>query len=217
MIPFIPEHIEAYAEAHSSPEPELFQELAAATRAQTTQPQMMVGHLEGMFLKLLVRMTGAKRVLEIGTFTGYSALAMAEGLPEGGTVVTCDIDPKATAIARSFWARSPHGSKIVLKLAPALDTIATLAEPIDLVFIDADKQNYVRYWDACVPKVRSGGVLLADNVLWSGAVLDPKTDDDRALARFNEHVLRDARVERVMLPIRDGITVAVKRQPMEER
>jgi caffeoyl-CoA O-methyltransferase len=162
-------------------------------------------------------MTGAKRVLEIGTFTGYSALAMAEGLPEGGTIVTCDIDPKATAIARSFWARSPHGSKIVLKLAPALDTIATLAEPIDLVFIDADKQNYVRYWDACVPKVRSGGVLLADNVLWSGAVLDPKTDDDRALARFNEHVLRDASVERVMLPIRDGITVAVKRSPMEER
>ena len=211
MIPFVPEHIEAYAEAHSSPEPALFKELAAVTRAQTTQPQMMVGHLEGMFLKLFVMLTQAKRVLEIGTFTGYSALAMAEGLPEGGRIITCDVDRKATDIARSFWARSPHGSKIDLKLAPALETIATLADPIDLVFIDADKQNYVRYWDACVPKVRSGGVLLADNVLWSGAVLDPKTDDDKALARFNEHVVRDDRVQMVMLPIRDGVSVAVKR------
>ena len=211
MIPFVPEHIEAYAEAHSTPETELFKELAAATRAQTTQPQMMVGHLEGMFLKLLVVLTKAKRVLEIGTFTGYSALCMAEGLPEGGRIITCDVDPKATTIARSFWGRSPHGAKIDLKLAPALDTIATLDEPIDLVFIDADKQNYVRYWDACVPKVRSGGVLLADNVLWSGAVLDPKTDDDKALARFNQHVLHDDRVQMVMLPIRDGVSIAVKR------
>jgi predicted O-methyltransferase YrrM len=211
MIPFVPEHIEAYAEGHSSPEPELFKELAAVTRAQTTHPQMMVGHLEGMFLKLLVLLTKARRVLEIGTFTGYSALAMAEGLPEGGTIITCDIDPKATAIARSFWARSPHGMKIDLRLAPALDTIAALNDPIDLVFIDADKQNYVRYWEACVPKVKSGGVLLADNVLWSGAVLDPKTDDDKALARFNQHVQRDQRVQMVMLPIRDGVTVAVKR------
>jgi caffeoyl-CoA O-methyltransferase len=126
MIAFVPENIEAYAHAHSSPEPALFAELAAATRAQTTQPQMMVGHAEGMLLKFLVRLSGAKRVLEIGTFTGYSALAMAEGLPEDGIVVTCDVDPKATAIARSFWERSPHGRKIVLELAPALDTIATL-------------------------------------------------------------------------------------------
>jgi len=211
MISFIPEKIEAYAEAHSTPEPALFVELAAATRAQTTQPQMMVGHLQGMLLKNLVRLSGAKRVLEIGTFTGYSTLAMAEGLPDDGVLVTCDVDPKATAIARSFWDRSPHGRKIALKLAPALDTIATLQDGIDVVFIDADKRNYIRYWDACLPKVRAGGVLLADNVLWSGAVLDPKTDDDRALAAFNEHVMRDARVELVMLPIRDGITLAVKR------
>ena len=211
MIAFIPEKIEAYAAAHSMPESGLFAELAAATRAQTTQPQMMVGPLEGALLKNLVRMTGAKRVLEIGTFTGYSALSIAEGLPDDGTLITCDIDPKATAIARSFWERSPHGRKISLKLAPALDTIATLAGPIDLVFIDADKQNYVRYWEACVPKVRSGGVLLADNVLWSGAVLDPKTDDDRALAAFNQHVQKDARVDVVMLTVRDGVTVAVKK------
>lgn len=211
MIPIVPEHIEAYAAAHSTPEAPLFAELAAATRAQTTQPQMMVGHTQGLLLEFLVRMTGARRVLEIGTFTGYSTLSMAEGLPDDGSIVTCDIDPKATAIARSFWERSPHGRKITLTLAPALDTIASLAGPIDFVFIDADKTNYVRYWDACVPKVCAGGVLVADNVLWSGDVLDPKTDDARALAAFNEHVLRDARVEVVMLPIRDGVTLAVKR------
>lgn len=211
MIRFIPENIDAYASAHSTPEPALFAELGAATRAQTTQPQMMVGHAEGLLLKFLVRMLGAKRVLEIGTFTGYSALAMAEGLPDDGSIMTCDVDPKATAIARSFWNRSPHGRKITLKLAPALETIATLAGPLDFVFIDADKTNYTRYWDACVPKVRSGGAIAADNVLWSGAVLDPKTDDDLALAAFNEHVLHDGRVELVMLPIRDGVTLAVKR------
>jgi caffeoyl-CoA O-methyltransferase len=211
MVSFVPEKIEAYASAHSTPEGAVYSELAVATRAQTTQPQMMVGHLEGTLLKLLVRMAAAKRVLEIGTFTGYSALSLAEGLPHDGVVVTCDVDPKATAIARSFWERSPHGRKITLRLAPALDTIATLAGPIDLVFIDADKANYIRYWDACVPKVRSGGALLADNVLWSGRVLEPKEPDDHALAAFNQHVLRDARVELVMLPIRDGVTIAVKK------
>jgi caffeoyl-CoA O-methyltransferase len=211
MISFIPENIDAYATSHSTPESALFAELAAVTRARTKQPQMMVGPTEGLLLKFLVRMTGAKRVLEIGTFTGYSTLSMAEGLPDDGTLVTCDIDPDATAIARSFWDRSPHGRKIALKLAPALDTIATLAGPLDFVFIDADKTNYIRYWDACVPKMRPGGAIAADNVLWSGRVLDPKDPDDHALAAFNEHVLRDARVELVMLPIRDGITIAVKR------
>jgi caffeoyl-CoA O-methyltransferase len=211
MVSFVPEHIEAYATAHSMPEHALFTELAAATRAKTTQPQMMVGHIEGLLLKFLVRMAGAKRVLEIGTFTGYSALSMAEGLPDDGTLVTCDIDPKATDLARSFWERSPHGRKITLKLAPALDTIATLTDLLDFVFIDADKSNYVRYWDACVPKVRRGGALVADNVLWSGRVLDPKEPDDHALAAFNGHVLRDTRVELVMLPVRDGVTIAVKK------
>jgi caffeoyl-CoA O-methyltransferase len=211
MVSFVPENIEAYASAHSTPEPGVFSELASATRAKTTQPQMMVGHIEGLLLKLLVRMAGAKRVLEIGTFTGYSALALAEGLPDDGVVVTCDVDPQATAIARSFWEQSPHGRKITLKLAPALDTIATLDGPLDLVFIDADKKNYIRYWEACLPKVRSGGALLADNVLWSGRVLEPKDPDDHALAAFNQHVLRDPRVELVMLPIRDGVTIAVKK------
>jgi caffeoyl-CoA O-methyltransferase len=211
MISFIPENIQAYADAHSSPEATLFKELAAETRASTTQPQMMVGHGEGLLLRCLVRMTAARRVLEIGTFTGYSALAMAEGLPEGGELITCDVDPATSAIAQKYWDRSPHGKKIVLKLGPALDTLSRLAGPLDLVFIDADKQNYVHYWDACIPKVRAGGVLIADNVLWSGEVLAPKDVEARALAAFNEHVLRDPRVDLVMLPIRDGVSVAVKR------
>jgi predicted O-methyltransferase YrrM len=211
MIPLVSEAIEAYAGAHSSPEPELLRELAAETRASTKSPQMMVGHAEGLFLALLVRLMGARRVLEIGTFTGYSALAMADGLPDDGRIITCDINPESTAIARRYWARSPHGHKITLELRPALETIATLAGPFDLVFIDADKPAYVDYWEACLPRVRPGGAILADNVLWSGRVLDPHEKDDHALVAFNEHVARDPRVDRLMLPLRDGLTLAVKR------
>jgi predicted O-methyltransferase YrrM len=211
MIPLVSDAIEAYASTHSSPEPPLFAELAAETRASVKDPQMMVGHAEGSFLRLLVRMMNARHVLEIGTFTGYSALAIAEGLPDDGRIVTCDVDPHATAVARKYWARSPHGRKITLELAPALETIAALDGPFDLVFIDADKSAYIDYWEACVPKVRHGGALLADNVLWSGHVLDPRERDDHALVAFNQHVAGDRRVEAVMLTIRDGVTLAVKR------
>jgi caffeoyl-CoA O-methyltransferase len=211
MISFVPEEIQNYADAFSTPEPELFGELARETRATEPDHRMMVGHGEGLLLRLLVVLTRARRVLEVGTFTGYSALAMAYGLPDGGEIITCDIDPKATAVARRFWDRSPHGHKIQLKLAPALDTIGGLEGPIDFVFIDADKPNYIKYWESVLPLLRAGGVVVADNVLWSGRVLDPQEESDRALAAFNAHVKRDARVEHVMLPIRDGITIAVKR------
>jgi caffeoyl-CoA O-methyltransferase len=211
MIPIVTESIDAYAVAHSSAEDALLAELAVETRAAMQMPQMMVGHAEGLFLKLMVRLAHARRVLEIGTFTGYSSLSIAAGLPADGRVVTCDVDPDATAIARRYWARSEHGAKITLELRPALETLATLTGPFDLVFIDADKVNYQRYWDACVPLVRSGGVLLADNVLWSGNVLAPQTPDDHAIVAFNRHVAQDDRVEQVMLTVRDGITVAVKR------
>jgi caffeoyl-CoA O-methyltransferase len=211
MIPFVSESILDYADAYSSPEPELFVELARETRASQKDPQMMVGHSEGLLLRLLVRLSRARRVLEIGTFTGYSALAMASALPDDGELITCDVDPVATSLARKFWERSPHGRKIHLKLAPASDTIPALQGPFDFVFIDADKPGYIKYWDAVLPIVRSGGVIVADNVLWSGRVIDPKEESDRALAAFNDHVRRDERVECVMLPIRDGVTVAVKR------
>jgi caffeoyl-CoA O-methyltransferase len=136
---------------------------------------------------------------------------MASARPADGELITCDVDPKSTSLAQKFWARSPDGKKIHLKLAPASDTIATLQGPLDFVFIDADKPNYIKYWEAVLPLVRGGGVIVADNVLWSGRVLDPKDENDRALAAFNAHVTRDGRVEHLMLPIRDGVTVAVKR------
>jgi len=200
--------IDEYALIHSSREDPLLQELAAATHERAKWPTMLTGHVEGALLRMLVQLSGARRVLEIGTFTGYSALSMAMGLPDDGTVITCDVDPEMTQIARDFWARSPHGEKIELRLEPALDTIATLDGPFDFVFIDADKANYIAYWDAIVPKVRPGGLVVADNVLWSGKVLDPKEPNDHAIVAFNRHARYDDRVELVMLTVRDGITLA---------
>ena len=203
--------LEAYAVRHSSSESPFFRELVRITQAKTACPQMQVGHLEGSFLRLLVRIARAKRVLEIGTFTGYSALAMAEGLPAGGHLITCDRDPTATQIARDHWKRSPHGKKIELKLGPALETVRRLRGPFDVVFIDADKENYLRYWNLCVPRVRRGGLLLADNVLWRGRVLRPQDTTTRAIAAFNRFVAADRRVEAVMVPLRDGVTLAYKK------
>jgi caffeoyl-CoA O-methyltransferase len=208
MLSFIPEELDSYVTTHSTPESALHQQLAKETRDSTDQPQMMVGNIEGLLLRTLVRAAGARRVLEIGAFTGYSALAMAEGLPDDGTLITCDIDPAATAIARRYWSQSPHGDKIDLRLGPALETISGIDGPLDLVFIDADKVSYIDYWEAVLPKVRMGGLVVADNVLWSGRVVAPDDPDSRALAAFNDHVTADGRVEQVMLPIRDGITVA---------
>jgi caffeoyl-CoA O-methyltransferase len=211
MISFIPEDIQHYADAFSSPEPELFADLARETRESQRDPQMMVGYAEGLLLGLLVRLCGARRVLEIGTFTGYSALAMAGALPDDGKIITCDINARSTEVAKRYWDRSPHGKKIELRLAPALDTLASLQGPIDFVFIDADKPNYIPYWEKALPLVRAGGAIVADNVLWSGRVLDPRDDTDRAIVAFNAHVRNDPRVEHVMLTVRDGVTLAVKR------
>ena len=207
----ISEAIEKYAVQSSSPESALFKKLVRETWADAKFPQMQVGHLEGSFLKLLVKISGAKRILEIGTFTGYSALAMAEALPADGRLMTCDIDPTATAIARKFWKKSPDGKKIELRLAPALETIGKLKGSLDLVFIDADKENYIHYWNACLPKMRRGGLLVADNVLWSGKVLRPQDGTTRAIVAFNRFVAKDKRVEAVMLTVRDGITLAWKK------
>jgi caffeoyl-CoA O-methyltransferase len=160
---------------------------------------------------LLARLTGARRAVEIGTFTGYSALSIAEGMAEGGHLTTCDIDPVNTAIAKRYFAEAAWGHRIELRLGPAMTTLPSIDGPLDLVFIDADKEGYVDYWEHLVPKVRPGGVLLADNVLWSGRVLDPATDSDRALVRFNQHVRADSRVDHVMLTVRDGLTLAVKK------
>ena len=208
---FIDKAVEQYAHDHTTPESDLFRRLREETYREMSSPQMQVGRIEGQFLKVLVRLTGARRVLEIGMFTGYSALMMAEGLPDDGRLITCDIDPQAEAIARRYFAESGHGHKIEVRIGPALDTIKTLAGPLDMVFIDADKANYVNYYDAVMGLVRPGGLVVADNVLWSGEVVDPQDDAGRAIVAFNRRVQEDPRVENVCLTVRDGILLAWKR------
>lgn len=211
MIPLIDKKIEAYATALSAEEPELLQRLFRETHEKMDSPQMLTGRLEGSFLRLLVRMVQARRVLEVGMFTGYSALMMAEALPEEGELITCDVNPKAEAIARRYFAESPHGRKIRLRMGPAIETLKGLAPPFDLAFIDADKQNYPAYYELCFDLLRPGGVIAADNVLWSGRVLEPQDDETRAIVAFNERVHRDPRVDHVLVPIRDGLMLAVKK------
>ena len=180
MESFINEAVEQFAHDHTEPESELFRRLRDETYRDMNCPQMQVGRIEGRFLKMLVRLTGARRILEIGMFTGYSALMMAEGLPEDGRIITCDVDPKAEAIARRYFAESPNGHKIEIRMGPALDTIRNLSGSLDMVFIDADKGNYSNYYQAVFPLVRPGGLIVADNVLWSGRVLHPESPDDHA-------------------------------------
>jgi len=213
MDSIIPKALDEYCAAHTSPPSALLAEVAAWTQAHAKLPQMLTGHLEGALLGWLVRLTGARRVLEIGTFTGYSALAMAEALPADGELVTCDIDPEHARIAQSFFDRSPHGKKIKLRLGPALKTLVALsvAEAFDLAFLDADKENYSNYYEAILPRLKSGGLLVADNVLWSGRVLAPKEKTDKAIVAFNVRVRADARVECLMLPVRDGVLLARKK------
>jgi len=210
-LTLVPEPIEEYAAEHTEAPAPIFEKLREETYSKMSLPQMQVGRNEGTFLKLLVRLSRAKRVLEIGMFTGYSGLMMAEGLPDDGELITCDVDPKAEAMAKRYFAQSPHGKKIHIRMGPALETIKTLKGPIDMVFIDADKENYPKYYDAVLPLLRKGGLLVADNVLWSGRVLDPKEETDRAIVEFNDKVAKDARVEKVLLSVRDGMMLAVKK------
>ena len=159
-------------------------------------------------LLLLTRLCNARLAVEVGTYTGCSALHIAEGLAEGGRLVTCDIDPEVTAIARRYWAESPHGHKIELRLGRAQQTLQDIEGPIDLVFLDADKESYPEYWELLVPKVRPGGLLVVDNTLWSGRVLAPDHPTDHGIVALNRRIAEDTRVQHVMLSVRDGITVA---------
>lgn len=213
MKAIIPKKIEEYCLHHTSPRGTLLQKLEKYTRRYCEDSQMLIGPHEGVLLAMLVRLSGARRVLEIGTFTGYSALCMAEALPQNGRLVTCEIKPEHADIARSFFDRSRHGRKIKIHLGPALKTLADLprAARFDFVFLDADKENYVNYYEAVLPRLRPGGLIVADNVLWSGRVLAPKKKTDRAVVAFNKHVRHDPRVECVMLPIRDGVSLIRKR------
>jgi caffeoyl-CoA O-methyltransferase len=206
------EAIEAYAEAHSTPPAEVFQRLAAETQETQDLPQMMVGALEGAFLSFVVGMKQPRRVVEIGTFTGWSSIAMASSLPPGATLVTCDVNEETSAIARRYAEEAGVADRIEYRLGPAVETLATLDGPFDLVFIDADKDGYVDYYEAVLPKLADDGVILADNTLATGDVIEPNTPTAIAISRFNDHVRADERVECVLLTIRDGITLIRKRR-----
>jgi caffeoyl-CoA O-methyltransferase len=209
----VPEAFERYATAHSARPSPLLQGIEAHTMARGADAQMMVGPLEGAFLAMLVRLTGARRVLEVGLFTGYSAAAMAEALPSDGVIVSCEVDPEVAGVALSLFTPSEHGAKVVIRVGPALETLAALASgpQFDMVFLDADKENYPTYYEAVLPLLRPGGLLVVDNVFWSGAVILPRHPKARALAAFNRTVRDDPRVECVMLTVRDGITLARRR------
>jgi caffeoyl-CoA O-methyltransferase len=205
----VPEDIEGYAAAHTTPPEALLAELAEETRATLQSPQMLTGTIEGRLLELLVHGLQAKRVLELGTYSGYSSLSMAAGLPPDGRIDTCEVEEAHAEVARRYIARSPYTHRITVHLGPALDTIARLEGDFDFVFIDADKVNYLNYYEAVLPRLSSEGLIAADNTLWSGRVIDESDDseDTRAIKAFNEHVWNDPRVTSVMLTVRDGVTL----------
>ena len=208
MAFIVSEEIERYAEEHTTPPMELLAELAAETKATLECPLMLTGAIEGRFLELLVFASGARRVLELGTYSGYSALSMAAGLPDGGRIDTCEVDESHAEVARRYIARSPYADRITVHVGPAIETIAGLEGSFDLVFIDADKDNYVAYYEAVLPRLSERGVIAVDNTLWSGRVVDP--DDSagtQAIVAFNEHVRADPRVVTVQLTVRDGVTL----------
>lgn len=203
---FIDEAIQRYAGQHTSGENDLLKRINRDTHAKMMMPRMLSGHLQGRFLSMISHMIKPVRILEIGTYTGYSALCLAEGLAPGGTLITIDINEELEARVRSYFAEAGLTDNIDYRIGDATKIIPSLEGPFDLVFIDADKENYSRYFDLVISKVREGGIILADNVLWSGKVLQEKQDKDtRAITEFNQKIMADRRVENVLLPIRDGI------------
>jgi predicted O-methyltransferase YrrM len=207
MTPLLADALEDYAEAHVTPLEPLLAENYDETFASLTSPGMIAGPVLGRLLRFLVAMSAPQLVLEIGTFSGYSALAMAGGLPAGGRIVTCERSPERADFARRYFERSPYGDRIDVRVGPALDTIAGLDGPFDFVFIDADKEGYTGYYEAVVPKLSPRGVIVADNTLAGGDAVAPVDERDRAIAAFNDHVQADPRTENVLLTVRDGVTV----------
>ena len=210
MLDVRPIGIEDYAERHSKPLSALHNKLWMETYSKTREPGMMVGALEATFLKMLVMLTNARRILEIGMFTGYTTLALAEALPKGGTIVTCEINPETVEIAKRYFAESPHGSKIEVRLGPASETLKRVWGPFDICFIDADKENYAASYEACMDLVRRGGLIILDNMLHDGRVIDPRDEATKTIDALNKRIRNDARVENVLLPVRDGIMLVRK-------
>jgi len=208
---FLPPEIAAYADKHSSPESSVLAQLNRTTQAKVLQPRMLSGHLQGRLLSLLSQLQQPRRILEIGTYTGYSAICLAEGLSEDGLLHTIDCNEELEDLAQDYFAEAGVSDKIKLHLGPALDIIPTLQESWDLVFIDADKENYPHYLALLRPHLPKGTLLIADNVLWSGKVTQVAAHDDKetqGLQAFNEAVQADAGLENILLPVRDGLMVA---------
>lgn len=211
---FIDEKIEAYALAHSQAESEILKKLNRDTHAHVLMPRMLSGHMQGNLLSMLSKMIRPEQILEIGTYTGYSGICLAQGLQENGKLHTIDINEELEKMVRNFFKIAGLSSKVNYYIGNALDIIPTIAETFDIVFIDADKKNYATYYDLVFDKVRSGGYIIADNVLWSGKVLDTpeKMDTDtKVIDSFNKKVHGDPRVEHMLLPIRDGLMLVRKK------
>lgn len=208
---FISQDLENYIEQHSEREPELLAALNKETYQKVLLPRMLSGHFQGRVLSMLSKLIRPVNILEIGTYTGYSALSLCEGMQENGTLHTIDIKEELVDFQRKHFDKSPWGNQIIQHLGEALDIIPTLDIKFDLVFIDADKENYINYFELIVPKMKKGGIILSDNVLWSGKVLKPLQKNDistKILLEYNLLLKNDPRVETVLLPIRDGLTVS---------
>ncbi|HRH68477.1 MAG TPA: O-methyltransferase [Flavobacteriales bacterium] len=208
---FLSPELDRYSELNSTPEPNYLQELAAETRSSIDMPQMLSGHVQGRFLSLMSKLLAPKLILDIGTFTGYSALCMAEGLAHDGMLHTIDIKTPLAPLVDRYLRKAGFHDRIHQHLAPAMEVIPRIEGTFDLVFIDADKQNYVNYFELVVDRLRPGGLIIADNVLWSGKVLDPDAQQDgetKGLAAYARKVGTDTRVENVLLPLRDGLLVS---------
>jgi len=211
---FLPEEIEAYSEAHTENETDLLRSLNRETYANVLNPRMLSGHIQGRFLSMLSRMVQPSRILEIGTYTGYSAICLCEGLKEDGKLVTIDINEELETFTRDYFKRAGLAEKIDYRIGDALKIIADLKDSFDMVFIDADKINYISYFKLCFDRIRPGGFIIADNVLWSGKVVDKelkKVDKDtQALLDFNKMIQDDYRVSNLLLPVRDGLMIIQK-------
>jgi len=208
----VPRKIDKYAAEHTTPLPPLLEDLVRETEEKfPDRSEMLCGQVEGQFLRMLVAMSGARRVLEIGTFTGFSALMMAAGLPAAGELTTLELSPEHAEFARSYFKRSEHGNKIKLIEGQAIESLKTLSGPFDFVFIDADKVNYPNYYEATVLLLSQGGLIAVDNALREGKVLKPKGEPSRATAELNDMITKDDRVEHVMLTVRDGVMLVRKK------
>ncbi len=208
---FLSKELAAYVEDHTTAESALLKKLNRETNARVMMPRMISGHLQGRVLAMFSQMLKPHTILEVGTYTGYSALCLAEGLQPGGTLYTIDINEELEEMVRGYFAEAGFADRIDYRIGNALQVIPTLNAEFDMVFIDADKENYAAYYDIVFPMVKQGGYIIADNVLWSGKVVGPKIDKDtRAIMDFNKMIQDDVRVENVLFPIRDGLLIARK-------